>query len=200
MKNSGDIKQKTGYHHGDLRAQLVEATRVLVEEKGPDHFSVSEAARIAGVSTAAPYRHFSDKDAMLLAVADKGGERHLMQMQSEVSKFPKGSIDRIIAMGSVYVNFARNEPGVFRLKFSRKLAADQQMADDDVRPLDFVEREVADYLGRAEIDDDIRKRAFLLWTFVHGLSFLLIDEKTSFTDLAVDLDDVLTDIAERVMR
>ncbi|NRB00609.1 MAG: helix-turn-helix transcriptional regulator, partial [Rhodobacteraceae bacterium] len=48
------------YHHGDLRAALVSATRDLVEEKGPDRFSVADACRAAGVSTAAPYRHFSD--------------------------------------------------------------------------------------------------------------------------------------------
>ena len=65
-----DEKAKKGkrgaYHHGDLRAGLVEATRALVEEKGPDHFSVAEACREAGVSTAAPYKHFKDKDEMLL--------------------------------------------------------------------------------------------------------------------------------------
>lgn len=54
-------------HHGDLRAGLIETVRQLVEEKGPDRFSVSDACRLAGVSTAAPYRHFSDKEDMLLA-------------------------------------------------------------------------------------------------------------------------------------
>ncbi|MEM6374564.1 MAG: helix-turn-helix domain-containing protein, partial [Pseudomonadota bacterium] len=66
--------KRTNYHHGDLRADLVEATRRLVEEKGPDRFSVSDACRAAGVSTAAPYRHFEDRDEMLLAVCAEGME------------------------------------------------------------------------------------------------------------------------------
>ena len=56
-----EVTAKTRYHHGDLRQQLITATRALVEEKGPDGFSVSEACRAAGVSTAAPYKHFQDR-------------------------------------------------------------------------------------------------------------------------------------------
>jgi len=53
--------KKSGYHHGDLRAGLINATRQLVEEKGPEGFSVTDACGLAGVSTAAPYKHFKDK-------------------------------------------------------------------------------------------------------------------------------------------
>ena len=59
-KNKSAGLKKENYHHGDLRSGLIEATRQLVEEKGPDGFSVSDACRLAGVSTAAPYKHFKD--------------------------------------------------------------------------------------------------------------------------------------------
>ena len=69
MKKPAQPEKRDSYHHGDLRSQLIDATRALVEEKGPDHFSVSEACRRAGVSSAAPYKHFQDKEEMLRAVA-----------------------------------------------------------------------------------------------------------------------------------
>ena len=66
---SDQITRRSSYHHGDLRAQLIAAVRELVETQGPDGFSVSEAARSAGVSSAAPYKHFKDRSELLHAVA-----------------------------------------------------------------------------------------------------------------------------------
>ncbi|MEJ8562537.1 TetR/AcrR family transcriptional regulator [Yoonia sp. GPGPB17] len=89
MKTEQNAHKRTSYHHGDLRSQLIEATRQLVEEKGPDHFSVSEACRRAGVSTAAPYKHFKDKTEMLREVAAAGMIRQSEQMLAELAPTPK---------------------------------------------------------------------------------------------------------------
>ncbi|WP_237072814.1 TetR/AcrR family transcriptional regulator [Pseudaestuariivita rosea] len=193
--------KKRSYHHGDLRAQLVEATRQLVEEKGPDHFSVSEACRVAGVSTAAPYRHFKDKEEMLLAVIRDGKERMFAGMVAGAEAQPEGSINRIFALGRGYIDFALSESGIFRLMFGLPKDSENHQIMMDEGPVHYVrvEQEVALYLGRADIDDDVRKRAFMLWTFVHGLSFLLIDGKVSVSDASLDIDDLLMDIGRRVM-
>ncbi|MBF9030096.1 TetR family transcriptional regulator [Rhodobacterales bacterium HKCCE3408] len=201
MDQAGEIRRKTGYHHGDLRTQLVEATRALVEEKGPDHFSVSEACRKAGVSTAAPYRHFKDRDEMLDAVCFGGMERHYTAMVSALEGIPKGDIRRIEALGRVYVGFALDEPGVFRLVFGSKHRDGTSIEEAEmngVRPYELVKEEVAAVLGRSEVDADAERRSFLLWTFVHGLSFLLIDEVTSQKGVDVDIDAVLADIGRLV--
>ncbi|MBB5515392.1 AcrR family transcriptional regulator [Rubricella aquisinus] len=192
---------RDSYHHGDLRAQLIEATRHLVELKGPDHLSVSEACRLAGVSTAAPYKHFKDKDELLRAVAFEGMGRQRDQMLAALEGLPERSLERISALGHVYINFARNEPAVFRLMFglSDDHSEDDAMIDKGKKTFAVVREEVAAYRGSTVIESIDERRAFQLWSFVHGLSFLLIDGKLQKMEMPVDMSDMLDDIARRVM-
>lgn len=193
---------RSTYHHGDLRAQLIEATRELVEEKGPDHFSVSEACRRAGVSTAAPYKHFKDKTEMLREVALGGMQRQYQQMIEELAPHPPGALERIVALGRVYVRFAVTEPGVFRLMFglSKDHEGDEALVQLGNGTFGIVKQEVALCRGSDSIEPEDEGRAFLLWSFVHGLSFLQIDGKLTKMELPLDLDAVLHDVALRVMR
>lgn len=201
MTTASKIDKRASYHHGDLRAQLIEATRALVEEKGPDHFSVSEACRRAGVSTAAPYKHFADKDEMLREVAVEGMQRQRDQLIDELSKYEPGSMDRVVAMGRVYVSFAVAEPGVFRLMFglSDSHGDHDALIQTGDNTYAVVQQEVARCRGRNEVSDEDRHTAFLLWSFVHGLSFLTIDGKLAQKNLDYDLEQVLEEIAERVV-
>ncbi|MFK7763168.1 MAG: TetR/AcrR family transcriptional regulator [Roseobacter sp.] len=194
-------EKRDSYHHGDLRAQLIEATRVLVEEKGPDHFSVSEACRRAGVSTAAPYKHFKDKGEMLRAVALAGMHRQRDQMLAELKKFTPGTLDRINAMGRVYVRFAMTEPGVFRLMFglSEEHGDHNELIETGDNTFAVVQKEVACCRGSDSVEPRDEHQAFLLWSFVHGLSFLTIDGKLTEKRMTVDLETVLNDIALRVV-
>lgn len=195
------IEKKRGYHHGDLRAQLVAATRQLVEDKGPDSFSVSEAARVAGVSSAAPYRHFRDRIQMIAAVAADGMARHYSEMLAALDGVPPGTRARIVALGRVYVGFAQREPGVFRLMFGARHDAEMValVDEEEIRPFETVQEEVAAAIGRDGIDAEVTHRAFLLWTFVHGLAFLLIDDVAAHKGLQVDVDATLRDVARRVL-
>ncbi|MEL7461126.1 MAG: TetR/AcrR family transcriptional regulator [Pseudomonadota bacterium] len=184
------VKTKTAYHHGDLRQQLVAATRALVEAKGPDLFSVSEACRAAGVSTAAPYKHFADRTEMLVAVAMEGFGEMAEASIAAVSKHPPGSDEAISAMGVVYVEYADANPGVFKMMF----AGDHQT--DDLEEAGHgcygvVLHQVAARMGKTEIDDAVMRTAFPLWTFVHGLAFLRIDGKAEFAKVDTDLEDLV---------
>ena len=201
MKKTNSTQSRGNYHHGDLRAQLIEATRQLVEEKGPDHLSVSAACRLAGVSTAAPYKHFKDKDDLLRAVAMEGMNRQYDQMVEALAPLPAQSLARISAMGRIYVNFAQKEPAVFRLMFglSEDHAEHEAMVDKGRNTFAMVQQEVAAFCGRDVVEDSDVKRAFQLWSFVHGLSFLLIDGKLQQMDLSMDVDAMLDDIGRRVM-
>ncbi len=108
---------RAAYHHGDLRAQLIVAARELVETHGPDGFSVAEAARRAGVSSAAPYKHFKDRPEILRGVVAEAMDRLRTAMEAGAAAHPVGSMQAVAAVGLAYVNFARAEPGVFRLVF-----------------------------------------------------------------------------------
>ncbi|MGA9412698.1 MAG: TetR/AcrR family transcriptional regulator [Roseobacter sp.] len=201
MEKSAKPEKRESYHHGDLRSKLIDATRALVEEKGPDHFSVSAACRRAGVSSAAPYKHFKDKEEMLRAVALAGMQRQRSDLIEEIAKYEVGSVERIIAMGRVYIRFAVTEPGVFRLMFglSEGHGAHSELVETGNNTFAVVQQEVARYRGSETVNASDEHQAFLLWSFVHGLSFLTIDGKLTEKKLDYDLEDVLRDIAMRVV-
>ena len=192
---------KKAYHHGDLRAALIEATRQLVEEKGPDSFSVSQACKLAGVSTAAPYKHFKDKNEMLVAAVLEGMGRHRKNMLAALESIPEGSPERITAIGMEYIAFALNEPGIFRLKFGgfTDRIADPHLEEGGQQSFGILLSEVAKCLGEPEITDEVRRRGFLLWSFVHGLSFILRDHGLAEKGEKFDLHDLLEDVSERML-
>lgn len=192
MQDADENKKKSSqprssYHHGDLRAGLVEATRQLVEEKGPDRFSVSDACRSAGVSTAAPYRHFADREEMLTAVAMEGMDRFYDAMRVAEAPHPHGSLEAIIALGQSYVDFAAREPGVFRLIFglSQRQGPSAEKSEKGMQIYGVLLAQLAAYMGHASVDEAVQERAFPLWTVVHGLAFLLIDDMTKAMHLDV---------------
>jgi len=113
---------RRGYHHGNLREALVEAALDLIAEKGPAGFTFAEAARHAGVSPAAPYRHFRDRDALMADVAKRGFERFEQQLAAawdEGRPNPRTAFDRL---GKAYLAFARSEPVYFSAMFEAGLS------------------------------------------------------------------------------
>src|ERR1700750_2846042 len=95
---------RKSYHHGDLKRALTEAALALVAEKGPKGFTLSEAARRAGVSVAAPYRHLADKAGLLAAVAEQG----FVELHAALSAARAGTTDprgQVIALGRAYVRW-----------------------------------------------------------------------------------------------
>ncbi|MDJ1007836.1 MAG: TetR/AcrR family transcriptional regulator [Paracoccaceae bacterium] len=192
------VKQKTGYHHGDLRQQLVAATRALVEEKGPDLFSVSEACRAAGVSTAAPYRHFADRTEMLIAVALEGFGEMTASFETALAGHEPGSNDAITAVGTAYVDYAEANPGLFRMMFAGDHQSDA-LEEAGHGCYAVVLGQVARRMGRAEVDDAVMQAAFPLWTFVHGLAFLRIDGKAEFAKMQTEVRDLVGFATQRLM-
>src|SRR4051794_35016050 len=111
---------RRAYHHGDLRAALVDATLVLVAENGISRFSVAEAARRSGVSISAPYRHFADRDALLAAAAVRGYEELLERFRSATSDLAAPA-ERAAAVSAAYVRFAAERRPLFELLFGAGL-------------------------------------------------------------------------------
>ncbi|MEN0000849.1 MAG: TetR/AcrR family transcriptional regulator [Pseudomonadota bacterium] len=192
------VTAKAGYHHGDLRTQLLNAVRLLVEEKGAENFSIAEAARKAGVSTAAPYRHFEDKPAILKAVVLDAMTRNGEEMRRVMQPFPFGSIERINALGQCYIDFARQHPGIFRLVFgfSEKHDGDEDLTACGREVFGIVIEAVANYLDLPPNHPMAAERAYMLWTFVHGHSWLIIDGKTKAQDLQIDEGVMLSAVSD----
>jgi len=106
---------KTGYHHGDLRAALIDAGLQLTRAGGPEALTIREATRRVGVSPNAAYRHFADREALLQAVATAIQHRMTARMQSSVRQ--RGSTELLRAVGIGYIKFALDEPGWFAVAF-----------------------------------------------------------------------------------
>ena len=193
-----DVTAKTRYHHGDLRQQLITATRALVEEKGPDCFSVSEACRAAGVSTAAPYKHFQDRTEILQAVAMVGFAEMTGAFHRTLKDKPEGSLAAIAAIGIAYVRFAEANPEVFRMMFAFKDKT-EAMESSGMGCYGILLGQIAAYLGQDEIDETVLALGFPLWTFVHGLSFLSIDGKCDIEKTVLTTEELVEEATRRLL-
>lgn len=192
------VMVKSGYHHGDLRQQLIAATRALVEAKGRDGFSVSEACRAAGVSTAAPYKHFEDRIAMLRAVTLEGFAELAARFEAAVENKHPGSVAAIAALGTEYVRFAEENPGIFRMMF----AAQDGTAETEAAGLacyGCLLRQIAARLSCDVETPEVLTAAFPLWSFVHGLSFLRVDGKAEIAKVGQPLPVLIEDATRRLL-
>ena len=107
------------YHHGDLQRALVEAAGRVLEREGPTALSLRAVAREAGVSPAAPYHHFKDKDDLINAVAKQGFDI-LAEVMRSASKDAETASERLVSMGVAYVVFARDHPALYHVMFDAK--------------------------------------------------------------------------------
>ena len=112
-----DLAARRGYHHGNLREALLEAARRLTAERGPHGFTLAEAARLAGVSASAPYRHFRDKEALLAELSQRGFTRFGARLREALAQ-GRPPREGLAAMGSAYLAFAREEPGYYGAMFA----------------------------------------------------------------------------------
>lgn len=115
--DSDEAAKKRGYHHGNLREALIEAALRLIGEKGPGGFTVAEAARAAGVSPAAPYRHFRDRDELLADIARRGFEAFTARLGAAWSDGRPDPREALLRVGHAYLAFAREEPAAYSAMF-----------------------------------------------------------------------------------
>jgi AcrR family transcriptional regulator len=165
------LKRRTTYHHGDLRAALLAAARALLDEGGVPAVSLREVARRAGVTPAASYRHFADKEALLTALAVQGFEEFAQALRQAC----EGAPDPFAEMGIAYVQFAVQRPGMFRLMFGPAVAdrsRSPQLLEAIGASTRLFEGGLKSSRHVAPADPVAGLRA---WATVHGLATLAID-------------------------
>ncbi|MBP7682080.1 MAG: TetR/AcrR family transcriptional regulator [Deltaproteobacteria bacterium] len=166
------------YHHGDLRDALLNAATGMLAETGPSGLSLREAARRAGVSTGAPYRHFKDKEELLTALATRGFlALHAALGAADVHAAAAAPLERLRCLGVAYVEFAVTEPALFRLMFGElapSMDASPELAD--------AIRLAGAHLPRAAqaVQAELRSASteditLLAWSVVHGVASLYLD-------------------------
>ncbi|MGI9372306.1 MAG: TetR/AcrR family transcriptional regulator [Hyphomicrobiales bacterium] len=171
-------KQKTrrGYHHGNLRAALVEAALSLIGDKGVAGFTVAEAARKAGVSPAAPYRHFKDRDALLADVAIEGFSAFDKALKAAWNTGKPDAYTALITMGHAYLDFAKSEPAFYSAMFESGLEPpeypDLRAAADTAFETLRTAVELLIYEMPAETKPPALMVSLHIWAMSHGIASL----------------------------
>jgi AcrR family transcriptional regulator len=169
-------EQPRGYHHGNLKEALIRAALELIAQKGPAGFTFAEAARWAGVSPAAPYRHYRDRDELLSDVAKQGFvrfEQALLRAWDEGKPKPSEAFDR---MGKAYLHFARNEPAYYSAMFEAgiPLDANPELREAGDRAFNVLRQatEVMIATMPAKNRPPVMMMALHIWALSHGIASL----------------------------
>jgi len=169
-------KRKSSYHHGDLRRALMDAALAMVKEGGVASLSLREAARRAGVSSAAPYHHFESVDALVTALCAEGFEGLAAAMREGAAEAGGEARARMAAMGRAYVHYAVTHPAHFRLMFSVPAPGLDAPSADEVpafgQMLAGIRALQAEGLAPKGA---VAPLALMAWSTVHGLASLLIE-------------------------
>ncbi len=166
-------RQTKRYHHGDLPRALLDAALRIVETQGTEALTLRAAARLAGVSQAAPYRHFTNKEAILAAVTEEGFRSLMATIRHDMSA-GEGPLGRLRGVGTGYVAFATKHPSHFRVMFGCEMADRRRLATET---LNLLVEAIADCqrAGLVRADEPAADLALIAWSSVHGLSALLIE-------------------------
>ncbi len=172
-------RKQTQYHHGNLRRVLLDTALGMIEKSGLGALSLREVARQAGVTHAAPYRHFRDRDALVVALGIEGFQG-LGQTMAEALRDAIDPLDRLHALGLAYVRYAVEHPAHFKVMFSGELHAATENAElrAAAQPtLAALVEVVGDAQAAGELERDVDARALAVpaWSMVHGLATLLVE-------------------------
>ena len=167
-------KQPKSFHHGDLKRALIDSTLQLVRSVGPRGFTLNEASRQAGVAKSAPYKHFRDKDALLVEIALLGTQRMEQELRSasELGGTPR---ERLLAVGLAYIAFSKDHPDFFAVMFQSGI---DKNSYEELGVAATSVFSIADELAK-EIEDSLVKAtrlALAVWTMAHGFAMLLSED------------------------
>ena len=181
---------KRPYHHGDLRNALLDAARAILEEESLSALSLRAVARRAGVSHAAPYRHFPNHEALLVELAVEGFAE-LRQEIVEAATAQGSEPDRIAHLGAAYMRFVARRPALARLMFGPQLPNRERFP-----ALAEAADAIGDEIGKALHDSAL---GLAVWAAVHGLATLVLENVIDLGQRRSGLD-VLPSRAEILLR
>ena len=186
---------RRGYHHGNLKEALINAALELIAAKGPLGFTFAEAARAAGVSQAAPYRHFRDRDELMVDVAVRGFERFeaaLVKAWNDGAPNPLAAFENL---GKAYLAFAREEPAYYAAMFEAGIPLEQnpelqQLGDRAFAVLRMAAETVCSRLPK-EGRPPALMMALHIWSLSHGVASLFGRGDAARRKLPMSPEDLL---------
>ncbi len=189
-------RAERGYHHGNLKEALLQAALDLIAQKGPGGFTFAEAARAAGVSPAAPYRHFRDRDELLASIAERGFEQFEAALTVAWDDGRPDTVTAFERVGKAYLSFARNEPASYSAMFESGLPLSQYPALAAAGERAFaVIRAAAERLAALTPPGVTRPPAMMMalhiWSMSHGIASLFARGDEARRKLPMSPEDLL---------
>jgi AcrR family transcriptional regulator len=170
-------RTERGYHHGNLKEALLQAALDLIAQKGAAGFTFADAARMAGVSPAAPYRHFRDRDELLSSIAQRGFEQFEATLAQAWEDGRPDTVTAFERVGRAYLEFARNEPAFYSAMFESGLPVDANPTLQAASERAFaIIRAAAERLAALSPPGAPRPPALMMalhiWSMSHGVASL----------------------------
>jgi AcrR family transcriptional regulator len=189
-------RPERGYHHGNLKEALLQAALDLIAEKGPGGFTFAEAARSAGVSPAAPYRHFRDRDELLSSIAQRGFEQFETILTTAWDDGRPDPITAFERLGRAYLTFARDKPAFYSAMFESGLPVDSNPALAAASERAFaIIRLTAERLAALTPPGVSRPPALMMalhiWSMSHGIASLFSRGDAARRKLPMSPEDLL---------
>jgi AcrR family transcriptional regulator len=189
-------RAERGYHHGNLKEALLQAALGLIAEKGAAGFTFADAARMAGVSPAAPYRHFRDRDELLSSIAQRGFEMFESALNAAWDDGRPDTVTAFERVGKAYLKFAREEPAFYSAMFESGLPVDRNPALQAAGERAFgIIRAAAERLAALAPPGITRPPALMMalhiWSMSHGVASLFARGDAARRKLPMSAEDLL---------
>lgn len=191
--DGGGRDSRRGYHHGNLREALIEAALDLIKAKGPAGFTFAETARSAGVSPAAPYRHFRDRDALMADVARQGFERFGQFLSNAWNDGRPDSFTALGNVGKAYLAFARTEPAYYSAMFEAGIPLDDhpELRQAGERAFAIVRKAAEQLSATLPGRPPSLMMALHIWALAHGIASLFARGDAGRRTLPMSPEDLL---------
>jgi AcrR family transcriptional regulator len=167
------------YHHGHLREALIDGAYQQIEQEGAIALNLSKLAQKIGVSQPAVYRHFPNKQALAISVAQRGFEQLTEALQKTTQKVENDAFEGIRAIAQAYVEFALNHPEIARLMFSMKERVTEPVLQNASKAAAVPLFRLVEAAKRCDSlrNDNVEQAVRIIWAAIHGLAMLLMDEQ-----------------------
>jgi len=181
------MPKKKSYHHGDLKNALIKAGADILSKEGVSALTLRKVAQKAGVSHAAPYAHFADKQALIAAISTEGYKKLYEQIAQVAEKYQADPLRRFVEASWAYVQFALDEPDQFKVTLSGMIEKEQDYpAFVEIAKQTF--NLVVDIVERCQQAGILRQgaadlTAVSVWALIHGFVTLLLENQISHTVL-----------------
>ena len=181
MESHIDRQKPKPYHHGDLRNALIQAGLEILAEGGVQELDLRKVARRSGVSHAAPYRHFADKQALIAAINEEGFHMLAERIRSTLNEVSDEPSEQLLGVALAYVRFAKENPWLMREMFSG-ITIERETFESLHTASKSVYRLYAEVIRSGQergkiVDGDPTALAGVLWSVLHGLAMLIIENQ-----------------------